>query len=395
MSETEYFSKIKCDPEAFLWKDLPPLLHHLDIELTERCNNNCVHCSIRQPEDFGQGKKRELSIAEIKGIFTEAASLGALSVRLTGGEPLLRDDFEEIYLSARELGLKVLLFTNARLITTRIAELFMKISPLDKIEITVYGMSEKSYESVTREKGAYREFKKGIDLLIHHNIPFIVKGALLPDNWHEIDEFEVWSESAVPWMERPPAIAMLFNLRGRRDSQDRNRLIKKLRLSPETYLSVLHRRKTKYQKETIEFCGGHIGPPGASLFTCGSGHAPAVDSYGSLQMCLPLRHPDTVYPLRKGSLHDALTVFFPQIREMKATNKEYLRRCAVCFLHGLCEQCPARSWSEHGTLDTPVEYLCDIAHALARDICLLEIGERGWQVKDWRERVAKAAAKLL
>ena len=34
--------------------------------------------------------------------------------------------------------------------------------------------------------------------------------------------------------------------------------------------------------------------------------------------------------------------------------------------HGLCEQCPAKSWSEHGTLDTPVEYHCEMAHAQAR-----------------------------
>jgi sulfatase maturation enzyme AslB (radical SAM superfamily) len=51
---------------------------------------------------------------------------------------------------------------------------------------------------------------------------------------------------------------------------------------------------------------------------------------------------------------------------MRARNPEYLRRCARCFLKGFCEQCPAKSWSEHGNLDTPVEYLCEVAHAQAR-----------------------------
>jgi radical SAM protein with 4Fe4S-binding SPASM domain len=120
-----------------------------------------------------------------------------------------------------------------------------------------------------------------------------------------------------------------------------------------------------------------------------------MDSYGNVQMCLPLRHRDTIYPLKQGSLHDALTVFFPKIREIRATNRDYLERCAICFLKGLCEQCPAKSWSEHGTLDTPVEYLCDIAHEQAKDLSLLTGREKGWHVKDWRERVAKASAKLL
>ena len=52
-----------------------------------------------------------------RALLDEAAGLGCLVVRLTGGEPLLRDDFEEIYLHARQLGMRVMLFTNATLMT--------------------------------------------------------------------------------------------------------------------------------------------------------------------------------------------------------------------------------------------------------------------------------------
>jgi hypothetical protein len=44
---------------------------------------------------------------------------------------------------------------------------------------------------------------------------------------------------------------------------------------------------------------------------------------------------------------------------------------------------------EHGTLDTPVEYLCEIAHAQARQLRLLEEKEMAWEVEDWRERIRK------
>jgi len=56
------------------------------------------------------------------------------------------------------------------------------------------------------------------------------------------------------------------------------------------------------------------------------------------------------YDLRTGSQCDALDNFFPRLRNMRATHPDYLRRCARCFLKSLCEQCPARSWAEHGTL---------------------------------------------
>ena len=114
-----------------------------------------------------------------------------------------------------------------------------------------------------------------------------------------------------------------------------------------------------------------------------------MDSYGQLQLCMGLRHPDTVYDLKKGSLEQAMGSFFPAVREMKATHPEYLSRCAKCFLKGLCEQCPGKSWTEHGTLDTPVEYLCEIAHAQARELELLKEKEFAWEVEAWRERIQK------
>jgi len=136
-----------------LWKKRPPLLERLDLELTERCNNRCIHCFINRPAGDASARRRELTTAEIKGILAEAAALGALAVRFTGGEPLLREDFPEIYRWARRQGLKVFLFTNGRLITRAIADLMAEIPPLERIEVSVYGMSRRSYEAVTRVPG--------------------------------------------------------------------------------------------------------------------------------------------------------------------------------------------------------------------------------------------------
>lgn len=44
---------------------------------------------------------------------------------------------------------------------------------------------------------------------------------------------------------------------------------------------------------------------------------------------------------------------------------------------------------ENGTLDTPAEYLCRVAHEKAHFLGLLEDGERAWEVKDWRKRLRR------
>ena len=378
--------------KASLWKSTKPLLGRLDIELTERCNNNCIHCCINLPAADLDAKNKELSTEEIKDILKEAVSLGCMSVRFTGGEPLLRDDFEELYVFSRRLGLKVLIFTNATLITLHLVELFSKIPPLEKIEVTVYGIKESSYEAVTRVEGSFKAAWRGINLLLDYKIPFVIKGALLPSNKNEIDEFEEWAKS-IPWMDKPPSYSMFFDLRCRRDDQKKNLAIKKLRLSAQEGLKVLTRRKEEYLKGMKEFCFKFMRPSADKLFSCGSGCGGCVDAYGNLQPCLPLRHADCVYDLKKGNLKDALENFFPKMRETKAVNPEYLVKCARCFLKGLCEQCPAKSWMEYGTLDTPVEYLCAVAHEQARFLGLVKEGENSWEVDGWEKRIKIFCAK--
>jgi len=382
---TSYVIKIRSD-KASLFKGKKPVLSTLDLELTERCNNNCIHCYINLPAKDAKAKERELSTARIKNILQEAASLGCLHVRLTGGEPLLREDFEEIYQFARRLGLKVILFTNATLITPRLAALFSQIPPLEKIEISIYGMQATSYEAVTRVTGSYAAAWQGMNLLLEKKVPFVVKGAILPSNEKEMDRFKSWA-AALPWMDRPPMCLTFFDLRCRRDSDKKNRRIQQLRLTPQKALKFL-KKNTQYRNGMKLFCSKFTGPPGKSLFTCGSGIASGcVDAYGYFQPCMLLRHPETVYDLKTGTLKDGLLNFFPKVREKTATNSDYLARCAQCFLKGLCEQCPAKSWMENGTLDTPVDYLCAIAHAQAGYLGLLKRDETAWKVTDWGKRI--------
>ena len=370
-----------------LWKESRPQLTHLDIELTERCNNNCIHCYINLPANDHRALEKETTTEGIKNILREAVSLGCLYVRFTGGEPLLRNDFKELYILARKLGLKVIIVTNATLITPSIVDLFLQFPPLEKIQITVYGMKKSSYEAITRSTGSFAAAFRGINLLYRKNIPFVVRSVFLPPNISEIETFESWA-STIPWMEKPPSYSFLYNLRARRDSSKKNSEIKKLRLSPLHASEFFSTKPDEYIRVMKNFCSNFIGPPGKNLFTCGAGiRSCCVDAYGNIQPCILIRHPQVVINLKEQSMADSLTYFFPKIRHMKAQNPAYLSRCAICFLKGLCHQCPARSWMEHGTLDSPVLYLCEVAHNQARYLGLLGKKENAWEVKDWPYRI--------
>ena len=387
MSGASHVKKIPSG-EARLWKSGRPLLTRLDIELTERCDSDCLHCSVNRPAGDRAAREREWSPESWKKLLAEAAALGCLVVRLTGGEPLLRDDFEEIYLHARKLGLRVMIFTNATLLTPRLARFLRDVPPLEAVEVSAYGMKKETYETVTRTPGSFEAFRRGLGLLQEYGVAFIVKGAVLPATRGEMDEFEAWA-AGLPGQSGRPSYALLFDLRSRRDGR-KNELISSLRTRPDEFVRISRRHGEESVEEWREFCGRSGGGRGDRLFTCQPfGGSAAVDPYGQLQFCLGLRHPATVYDLEKGTLREAVTDFLPRVRDMRSAVKAYLERCGRCFLKGLCEQCPAKSWAEHGTLDTPVEYFCGIAHAQAIAAGLLEPGEKAWTVMDDTTRVKR------
>ena len=94
------------------------------------------------------------------------------------------------------------------------------------------------------------------------------------------------------------------------------------------------------------------------IFRCGAGvNSFHIDPYGFLHICALVRNPG--YDLKHGSFRDGWDTFLPGIRAQ--TRKEG-NKCADCNLHLLCGQCPGWSQLEHGDLERPVEYLCQVGH---------------------------------
>ena len=366
----------------------PGRLPYLTIELTERCNNSCQHCFINRPAADGAAQAAEMDTDFVKKILLQAAELGCLAVRFTGGEPLLRADFIELYRFARRSGFKVTLFTNARLITPELAALLAALPPGKPVEITVYGMSAQSYEAVTGVPGSFAQFRRGIRLLHENRIPFVLKMAVLPANRNDVPAYERWLKE-ISHGEMQPVYILNLHQRARPDNPAKNLRIRRLRLSSDEAVNILS-QAAGYEKEFLEFCSKFSGPQGGQLFTCGFGQSLYVDAYGCVQGCSSMRHPEMVYHLTQGTLEEALTRFFPQFYTLRAQNPDYLKRCAKCVLRGFCEQCPAQSWLEYGALDTPVEFLCRIAHAHARKLNLLTADEWAWEITDWQERLKRA-----
>jgi pyrroloquinoline quinone biosynthesis protein E len=102
-------------------------------ELTHRCPLHCPYCS--NPLELTRAE-RELSTSDWKRVFTEARALGVLQLGLSGGEPLLRKDLEDLAQHARQVGLYSTLVTSGLGLTRARAERLKEIG-LEHIQISI------------------------------------------------------------------------------------------------------------------------------------------------------------------------------------------------------------------------------------------------------------------
>jgi radical SAM protein with 4Fe4S-binding SPASM domain len=351
-----------------------------ELELTARCNNHCRHCYIDLPAGDERARAAELTTDEVLALGREAADLGALWCLLTGGEPLLREDFAEIYLGLKRLGLLVSVFTNACLVTPEHVELLRHYPPRD-LEVTVYGATRETYEAVTRRPGSFAAFRRGLDLLLDAELPVRLKAMALRSNLHELDEISSFCRERTKDYYRFDPF-----LHGRLDGDEaRNAEIRAERLTPEEVVAVeggdaervaaLHRGcsdGTLAWPETAEAC--HYGLD--TLFHCGAGESSfTVGHDGTFRLCSALCHAETVFALRAdgrspgtlrpGALREAWEEWVPRVRAMRGADPAYLEKCRTCNIVNLCAWCPAHAALETGRLDAWVERFCEVAHARA------------------------------
>jgi len=348
-----------------LWKkiDQKRVLSSFEMDVTARCNHNCRHCYINLPVEDREARKRELSLDEIGEIADEAVSLGALWCLMTGGEPLVREDFFDIYLLLKKKGLLISVFTNATLVTKEHVRLFERYHPRD-VEVSVYGVTEETYERVTRRPGSFSAFIQGLDRLVKGGIKVRLKAMALRSNVREFpDIVRFCQERTKDYFRFDPFLHLRYD-----GDPHRNSEIMAERLSPQEIVTLEQSDQRRFEglkkscENLAELKNLHRGE--TPLFLCGAGVNSFALSYdGMFRLCSSLWHPDTLYDLKKGTLSNAWQGLVPQVRNIRSLRQPNVEACQNCHLVNLCMWCPGNAYLETENLDMPVEYFCKLAHA--------------------------------
>jgi len=327
------------------------------FELTFRCNNRCVHCYSNKNARDRREKEKELTHSQVCRILDTVAEAGCLFLLFTGGEPLIREDFPEIYAYAKGKGFLPTLFTNGTLIDREMAD-FLREWPPRSIEITLYGMSQGVYEKVTRVPGSHAKCMRGIELLVERNLPLKLKAMILTLNRHELDDMKAFARDLGLEFRYDP----LLNLR-----IDGGANPGRFRLPPAEVIQMDLDDKGR-RSELMELYERFTKPDRKSeaIFTCGAGtNSFHINPHGLMQICGMVRNPG--YDLINGSFREGWNIFFPAVRARRRKGDD---PCRHCNLHVLCGQCPGWSQLEHGDMEKPVEYLCQVGRLRGEQLAI-------------------------
>ncbi len=329
------------------------------FELTSGCNFNCKTCYIHST-NAGPHEEGELSAEEWLSIGKQAADAGTVFVLLTGGEPLSRRDFAEIYTGLKKLGLMISVNTNGALLTGDIAELLEKNPPM-RLNISLYADNPEGYMRAcgvnaydTVIKNIRRMKNAGISVKL--NVSFSEYNA---DRYREIsaliDSLELHCQTSVYMY--PPV--------RRQDPSDAAG-----RLTPEDAAMLrirwdMLRGKNGQLKNTAAFLEklrlrecDEFDVPDEGV-RCRAGHtAYWIDSAGRMLMC-------GMIPLAAGSVPaDGFDVCWQKTRALMKT-VFMPPKCTACALRPVCCVCPAACYAETGTFSEAPQYLCRMSRRIA------------------------------
>ena len=365
--------------------ELPRLPLKGSIDLTYRCDNHCRHCWLWLPENAPE-QRDELTTDEWREVVDQARALGTREWAISGGEPMLRPDFAEIFDYVTAKATTYSLNTNGTLITPEIAQLLRRKG--SKM-IAVYGASAQVYDEVTRNPGGFEALMEGFARLKEAGAGFTVQLIPMRGNWHEWEAMQELAQSlSKHW--RVGAPWLYLSACG---GDARNAEIAAQRLDPADAVA-LDEPDLSGEEPHAEVEAGAAAGDDRLYARCIAGRRDFhVDPYGGMSWCCFVKDPELRYDLRAGApvaqaapaaggadaggaqrdparsgsgiapgaVAAAWDEFIPSLADKVHGGAEYLEGCATCESRADCRWCDVYGYLEHGRHGARVEYLCEVA----------------------------------
>lgn len=336
------------------------------FELSPVCNFSCRMCYVRRTPEEVQGHPREImTLEQWLKIAEDAYEAGMLYLLLTGGEPLLWPGFWTLYEKLVQMGFLVSINTNGSLLDQNALERLKNLPP-KRVNITLYGASDETYEKLCNVRGMFSKVDQAIMSLKDAGIPVKLNCSLTPVNAADLEEMVRYAKERelvlqiaaymFPPIRRNPEVTGI-NERFTPEESARYRL-------KAFYLQNGEERYQEYLRDLLE---GSVPPPGLDescvdpldgKIRCRAGNASFWITWdGQLIPCGMVTEPQI----------DLYKTDFTTAWKQLASDCSRLTLsgiCSKCHNMEICSACAAMAMAETGTVSGIPLYLCRTVDAM-------------------------------
>lgn len=337
------------------------------FELTPRCNFSCKMCYVRLSKAVMDTIGRERTAKEWISLAREAISEGTLNLLITGGEPLLREDFGEIYEAVSKMGFIISINTNAALMNPELLKLF-KHYPPTALNVTLYGASPETYGNICGNPEGFKQTLEGLEMLSEVSSVLEIRTTFIRDNKTELE--------AVRKIANRYTSRFAINTNVNKPVRGADTDVESCRLTPVEMFDLSDANKQYYRNVNgpremaaeknmdtdhpidLKDYGYDLPPKIISCLAAKSMYWITWD--GKMIPCGSFTSPYT-QPFVEGFKNAWNRL--PELFESVSLPKE----CTKCeYSDGRCSNCPAVLQAETGCLDKISGYICEIARERAR-----------------------------
>ncbi len=335
-----------------------------NFELTARCNFNCPMCYVHMtPEQLKASGREELTAEQWLDIARAAKEKGMLFALLTGGEPMVRKDFFEIYDGMREMGLLISINSNGSMLQDEILERFLQTPPF-RFNISLYGGSNETYRRMCGIP-AYDRVKENIRKLRQAGVEVSVNLSITPYNKDDLEriyrdavELDVNVRASSYMYPSVRVNGEQYGCGNRLSCSESAKYAVQwdlLRFTEEDFAA----RAENMAKLTFDTSEGCPMEEGEGV-RCRAGSTSFWLTWDGKMLPCGMMTTPAVYPLEIG--FDAA---WEQIRTETAKIRTPAK-CTSCGYKDICGACAAVYYTETGAFDQVPEYVCHRAEEIIK-----------------------------
>ena len=325
-----------------------PQLRRLFLELTLRCNENCLHCGSRCNDVKSDELPVDVYYSFLDKIKADFSPLPMLCI--TGGEPLLRREFFDILAYAHKLGFNWGMTSNATLITKEVVQR-LKATGMATISVSIDGLKG-THDAFRRTEGGFERAVEGIKNLMQggfKNVQIttvVTKKSLgeLPELFELCKELDVDSWRVIGIEPIGRALSLQEYYLSKQEQFKMLDFIKQKRRDgyPVTY-GCSHFLGLEYEREVRDW-----------YFLCNAGlYTASIMANGNISACLDIeRSPETI---QGNILKDDFTrVWYDRFELYRTPLWTKNEKCRTCPSRDHCEGGAYHSWN----YDTNEQMVC-------------------------------------